>query len=106
MSAKDDKEVWADAENGDNGEDNGDELDKGGWNTVRYKRSKEEVDVGVEQEEEAKVDGRKQWGYKQKQGDWRCNYCDNVNFAWRPFCNDCRREFEGDLGENFVKLWI
>ena len=38
---KEEEEVWADTENGDNG-DNGDETDKAGWNTVRYKKSKNE----------------------------------------------------------------
>lgn len=26
-----------------------------------------------------------------KEGDWKCNNCDNINFAWRSKCNRCKR---------------
>ena len=26
-----------------------------------------------------------------KEGDWKCEYCSNINFAWRTKCNICKR---------------
>ncbi len=28
--------------------------------------------------------------YKKKNGDWKCPYCSNINFAFRSSCNRCR----------------
>ena len=28
----------------------------------------------------------------QREGDWICNYCNNLNFAFRKKCNRCKMQ--------------
>ena len=38
--------------------------------------------------------------FKFKDGDWKCEKCNNVNFGWRTKCNRCREEKTGDRSDD------
>ena len=55
---------------------------------------------------------QKKKGYIEKEGDWPCYDCKNINFSFRDVCNRCRLPKEEsekkyrEAGEKLIKLFI
>ena len=70
-------------------------------NIINNKNSNNEYDKNKKNKKEKKIRFFK--GFKERNGDWTCFYCKNLNFTFRKECNRCHRpKYVSDQGhENY-----